>query len=139
MPKYLDGIQLVEDISTEYMVLASGTITTTTQYPTTPNINRPKKFYKNYSLLMSNKSGQSIAGVNALLQGDSTIVPNSNAVNFYANNTADVSTAPSTVLNNQAGSSQFTAELFVLPSTKIQFNLSAVPTSGTIDWALIGY
>jgi hypothetical protein len=143
--KYLDGIQQISDLVESFDVIANGTVTVTnggTQYPSGTDIPRPQKGYRNFVLIVSNKSGQTIPNVWA--QSKTTVlnspVPNT-AIGTYFN--LKLVTPVSTLSTGTSGVLDLTSEepnIFILPSMKFLFNLTTAPTAaGTIDWALIGY
>jgi hypothetical protein len=142
MPKFLDGVQETIENIPEFMTLAAGTITVgTNQYPTTPLITRPSKIYKNYILLISNNSGQTIANVHMFGRNIATnsVLPNTGTTqNTYLKTALSISSGAA----GARGAVDLTAEEpnpFVMGNSLFQINLAAAPTSGTIDWALIGY
>jgi hypothetical protein len=142
MAKYLDGIQSIDDVIQEFKVIGSGTITVgTNQFPATVNITRPSKIHRNYLLVARNSSGQSVNNVNVvgLISVANSPLPNSPV--GTALNIKQLATSPA-LSNNLIGVIDITAEEpnpFAMGDVKFQFNLAAAPTSGTIDWALIGY
>jgi hypothetical protein len=142
MAQYLDGIQATEDVIKSFTTIASGTVTVgTNQYPATTTINKPPKVFRNYLFVFNNKSGQTISSVH--LDGK-TITDNIPIPNTPADSTIylKANITPSQGGNNSLGCADLTSEEpnpFVVGNSAIQFNLSAAPTSGTIDWALIGY
>jgi hypothetical protein len=141
MPKYLDGVQSIDDVIQEFKTVATGTVDVgTNQYPNTGAITKPTKLYKNYVLLINNKSGQTIATFTAYTVTD--LIPNVTNKDVYGLVSSGGNQSPASVGTNTAGSFEITSENinpFVGGKAKFQFNLAAAPTSGTIDWALIGY
>jgi len=142
MSKYLDGIQAIDDKIKEFNTVASGTLNVgVNQYPQTATVNRPTELYRNYILLAKNSSGQNITS--AIIIGITTEankpVPNTNAgIGFQLK----IIGATPAISASGYGSVDLTSEEpnpFSVGNLKIQFNLQAAPTSGTIDWALIGY
>jgi hypothetical protein len=113
MAKYLDGVQTIDDVIQEFSVIGSGTATvsSTMQYVPSNSLNAPLKKYRNYVLLMNNKSGQTINSIN--------VSAKTTAVNTPVPNTASGVTIPLKVvtLSPSIGNNSF----------------------GTINWALIGY
>jgi hypothetical protein len=141
MAKYLDGIQETVEYIPQFVTVASGTITVgTNQYPSSGIVNKPSKVYKNYILAYGNKSGQTINSVTTFgfNQTPNTPLPNTDtltSINLKSNGGMSVS-------NNTRGALDLTQEEpnpFVIGNASFTFNLAGAPTSGTIDWALIGY
>jgi phosphotransferase system HPr-like phosphotransfer protein len=141
MPKYLDGVQTIDDVIQEFKVVASGTINVgTNQYPQSSDITRPTKLYHNYSIFFSNKSGQTVSGASIMAINSLGLLPNT-ATNSLIS-TAAANTIANSINNNAMSTVDLTNEvpnMFALGNARIQFNLAAAPTSGTIDWVLIGY
>lgn len=128
-----------EILNTEYIrtfdVVATGTITTTAQYPLTSQISKLTNSYRNYVLVYNNKSGQTVNSVNIYGVTKSNNFPIPNLVS------GSIIVLKQITINN-GGAVDLTSEEpnpFIMGDMKAQFNLSGVPTSGTIDWALIGY
>jgi hypothetical protein len=142
LAQYLDGIQAIDDNIKEFNTVASGTTTVgTNQYPVTAVINKPVKLFRNYLFVFNNKSGQTISSIH--LEGRTTVanvpIPNTPlGTNIYLKANVVVSNGG----NNNLGCCDLTSEEpnpFAIGNAIILFNLAAAPTSGTIDWALIGY
>lgn len=140
MVKYNAGVQIVEDGIQEFKVVGSGTVTTTgAQYPLTTDIPKPTKLYKNYVLIVNNKSGQTIN--NAIIQGKITEankpLPNTPINTYVTLKAVTLSTS-----HNNTNTYDITSEEpnpFTLGISRISFGLAASSVSGTIDWCLIGY
>jgi hypothetical protein len=140
--KYRDGVQLVDEIVQEFKVISSSTITVgTNQYPQTANVNRPTKIYKNYALVFNNKSGQTISSVEmqGITNTDNTPLPNLLNGQPIRLRLASPSPTGSTGTTGTIDCTSEETNPFLIGSVRFQFNLAAAPTSGTIDWALIGY
>lgn len=142
MAIYLDGIQAIEDNVKEFKLISNGTISVgTNQTVGTTDINSPSKVYRNYAFIISNKSGQTVSSV--LLQGKTTIlnspVPNTAIGTLFNIKTV---TPTNTIATTGSGTLDLTSEEpnpFLVGALRVQITLAAAPTSGTIDWALIGY
>jgi hypothetical protein len=140
MSKFLDGIQQTMDYIPEFETVASGTVTVTnSQYPITPEINVLSKKYRNYVLLVNNKSGQIINNITSAVKNVNTILPNTSITTFIP-----ITNPPlngSTIAAGNTGAAEITPETpnpFITGVCRFNFNLAATAT-GTIDWALIGY
>lgn len=135
---YLSGLQQIEDIVNEFEIIDSGTIDiTTNQYPSTANVLRPDKVYRNYILFIENKSGVTLNGgtVNSVIDG----MPNRIGESFISLGSMPIST---TVPNNGRGSffiSHNSPNPFVGTACYFMMTLATAPTLGTINWLLIGY
>jgi hypothetical protein len=142
MAKYLDGIQQQDDSINDFVTVASGTVSVgTNQYPQTTVIPRPTKLYRNYILLINNKSGQTMNNAHVFGRNLANNNPLPNTNNTNTNIFLKASIGNSTP-NNSQGALDLTSEEpnpFTAGTCLFQFNLAAAPTSGTIDWALIGY
>jgi hypothetical protein len=143
MAKYLDGLQQIEDTIQDFTLVASGSLSVgTNQSPTTGDVNRPPKINRNYILVFSNKSGQvinsiQVFGANAVANTPLPNTPITGALVYLKS-----PTSPSTGSSGGKGVIDLTSEEpnpFILGKCQFQFNLAAAPTSGSIDWALIGY
>jgi hypothetical protein len=142
MSMYLDGIQEIEDTISDFTIVANGTITVgTNQFPSTTWITKPTKIYRNYVLLCSNKTGQTISNVHMMARNllNNSPLPNTDTImSLYLKVNLTVSNG----VTGTRGAVDLTSEEpnpFVMGQALFQFNLAAAPTSGTIDWALIGY
>jgi hypothetical protein len=142
LAQYLDGIQATEDVIKSFTTIASGTITVgTNQYPVTADITAPSKLYRNYILLVSNKSGQTINNVQTLARVVTNNIPVPNVTTSTTFN-LKISNPPATFSTGGALAFDLTSEEpnpFITGVARFLFSLLAAPTSGTIDWALIGY
>jgi hypothetical protein len=144
MAKFLDGVQSIDDVIQEFNTVASGTINVAigNQYPNTNSIARPTKLYRNYVLIISNKTGQTLNTVTAFGLTPSSNIPMPNTASgtaIYLKNNISVSIGT----NNSYSAIDLTSEEpnpFLVGMARFAFNLAASPTAaGTIDYALIGY
>jgi hypothetical protein len=142
MAIYLDGIQQQDDSIIEFVAISSGTVNVgTNQYSQTATIPKPTKLYRNYLLVVTNKSGQTLATVETWGITKEANKPLPNLPTGASIRLKSTAISPSTP-NNTSGAIDMTSEEpnpFTIGDAKFQFNLAAAPTSGTIDWALIGY
>jgi hypothetical protein len=142
LAKYLDGVQSIDDIIQEFVTIASGTVNVgTNMYPTTIDITPLKKIYRDYALVIFNKSGVVLQSVTMLGINSNGVLPNQLTTDTIFEITG-YGVSGGDVGNNTGTSLDLTRENinpFVIGSVKFQFNLAAAPTSGTINWALIGY
>jgi hypothetical protein len=135
-----------EILNTEYIrafdVVAKGTVNVgTSQYPNTGSIYPLKNLYRDYVLVMYNKSGVVLQSVTMLGINTNNIIPNQLVTDQIFEITG-YGVSGGDVGNNTGTSLDLTRENinpFIIGSVKFQFNLATAPTSGTINWALIGY
>jgi hypothetical protein len=140
----VNSLSAKEILNTEYIrefaTVASGTVNVgTNQYPTTADINPPSKMYRNYVLIVNNKSGVTI---NQSTPQGKVVTANTPLPNTSIGTYISLKTISQGVSTNNGVAVDMTSEEpspFIMGVTRILFTLSAAPTSGTIDWALIGY
>jgi hypothetical protein len=144
MTMYLDGIQEISDNIESFDLVGSGTVTVAVggQFLPTGVINRPTKLYRNYVLLINNKSTQTINGTEIWGVTTANNYPVPNLGVGFSVRLKLLSPSPS-LANNTTGATDITSEEpnpFCSGNLKIQFNLlNPTTAAGTIDWALIGY
>jgi hypothetical protein len=144
LAQFLDGIQATEDVIKEFKLIANGTssVNIGAQFISSDIIPKPTKLYRNYILMVSNKSGLTMSTVSIL---GYTIIANNPIPNVPINTTAYLrsNVIPANGASGVISGIDLTSEepnLFLMGNAKFTFNLNAAATAaGTIDWALIGY
>jgi hypothetical protein len=134
---YNGDVQQIHDLVQEYKVIASGTVATNIGVTSvlTSSIPRPTKMYKNYVLVTSNKTGQTINNVLPLGANNNGYVPN-----LPTTSNVSMGTVTYNVGNNAQNTVTLTPIMFALGNLMLQYGLAAATTAtGTIDWVLIGY
>jgi len=136
----LTGSNVPSEGISDLTEIASGTINVgTNQYPQSAAIAAPATKFTRFVVVFHNASGETISSLSVISQAMSFGAYNGSVTLLQASQITLVAGAV-----NAASVAFWSTRTAIYPwlqpnGVVVQFNLSAAPTAGTIDWALYGY